>query len=51
MTPKELESVKWAMAIIRDKIESGFYGEVTFKYQDGKPVLCEVKEQVKPPKV
>lgn len=50
MTPKELEMVKWAMAVLRENVANGFYGDIMFRYQDGRIVLCEKKEQVKPPK-
>lgn len=50
MTPKELQQIKWAMDIIREKIEAEFYGDVTFRFQEGRITISEVKEQKKPPK-
>jgi len=50
MTPKEREQLKWAMDLIREKMESEFFGELLIKFQDGRIVLTEIKEQKKPPK-
>ena len=50
MTPKELQMIKWAMDMLREKVETEFFGDVTFRFQEGRITISEIKEQRKPPK-
>lgn len=49
MNKKDLDALKWAMAEIREKMEAGFFGDVLFRFHDGRITISEVKEQRKPP--
>lgn len=49
MREQDLDALKWALAEIRERMEGGFFGEVTFKMNDGRIVNAEVRESMKPP--
>lgn len=49
MTNKEIETLKWAVAEIRKRMEEGFFGDLNFRFQAGRIEKGEVKEFIKPP--
>jgi hypothetical protein len=46
LTPAELP--KWVLDILAEKSAAKFFGEVTFFFNDGRPVRAEVKQSVVP---
>jgi len=38
------------MDMLREKVEDEFFGDVTFKFKEGRIVMSEVKELKSPPK-
>lgn len=49
MNPEQLHQLKWVMSETRERLERGFYGELTVKIVEGRVVLIQAQETLKPP--
>ena len=49
MSPEQLHQLKWVMNETRERLERGFYGEITIKIVEGRVVLMQAQESAKPP--